>query len=215
MAEVGSWPDLYPVGLKLADAPVLVVGAGSVGGRKARGLVAAGARVTVVAPEAGEAVRSLAGEGKVTWHERGFEDADLEDAALVLCATSDRELSERVARAARERGVWINVADVPELCTFYLPAVLDRSPLKLAISTSGACPAYARQLRTRLEGVFHPEAGRFVELLGRMREKVKAEDPERVGEASRVFVESEAEEKWLSGDGTGARELLESLVEGK
>ena len=213
MAEVISWPDLYPVGLKLEDTPVLVVGAGSVGGRKAARLVAAGARVTVVAPEAGEVVRSLADGGKVTWHRRVFDDDDVQGAALVISATPDREINEKVARAARGRGVWVNVADTPELCTFYLPSVVDRSPLKVAISTSGACPAYARQLRKRLDGVFDPEAGRFVELLGRMREKVKADDPDRVGEASRAFVESEAEEKWLSGDRTGARELLESLVE--
>jgi siroheme synthase-like protein len=215
VAEVGAWPDLYPVGLKLADTAVLVVGAGSVGGRKVARLVAAGARITVVAPEAGEVVRSLADAGKVTWHERAFEDDDVDGAALVISTAPDREVSEKVARAARERGVWVNVADVPELCTFYLPAVLDRSPLKVAISTSGACPAYARQLRERLDGVFDPEAGLFVELLGRMREKVKADDPDGVGEASRAFVESEAEEKWLSGDRTGARELLESLVEQK
>jgi len=215
VAEVGAWPDLYPVGLKLEDVPVLVVGAGSVGGRKAARLAAAGARVTVVAPEAGEVVGSLAGEGKVTWHARVFDDGDVEGAALVISAAPDREVNERVARAARERGVWVNVADTPELCTFYLPAVVDRSPLKVAISTSGACPAYARQLRERLDGVFDPEAGRFVEMLGRMREKVRADAPERVGEASRAFVESGAEEMWLSGDQTGARELLESLVEEK
>ncbi|MBW2260835.1 MAG: bifunctional precorrin-2 dehydrogenase/sirohydrochlorin ferrochelatase [Deltaproteobacteria bacterium] len=213
MAEVGPWPDLYPVGLKLEGTPVLVVGAGSVGGRKAARLVAAGARVTIVAPEAGEVVRALADAGKVTWHGRVFDDGDVEGAALVISAAPDREINEKVARAARGRGVWVNVADTPELCTFYLPAVVDRSPLKVAISTSGACPAYARQLRKRLDGVFDPEAGRFVELLGRMREKVKADDPDRVGEASRAFVESEAEEKWLSGDRTGARELLESLVD--
>jgi siroheme synthase-like protein len=215
LAEVDTWPELFCVGLKLVDAPVLVVGAGSVGGRKVRSLVAAGARVTVVAPEAGEVVASLAGEGRLAYHARGFEDADVEGAALVVCATPDRDLNESVARAAGERGVWVNVADVPELCTFYMPAVVDRSPLKVAISTSGACPAYARQLRKRLEGVFDAEAGRFVELLGRMREKVRAEDPDRVGEASRAFVESEAEERWLSGDRTGARELLEGLVEGR
>ncbi len=213
MAEVGTWPRLYPVGLRLEDVPVLVVGAGSVGGRKARGLAAAGARLTVVAPEAGEAVRSLVDAGKAAWHARPFEEDDVVGASLVVSAVPDREVSERVARAARERGVWVNVADVPELCTFYLPAVVDRSPLTVAISTSGACPAYARQLRVRLDGVFDPEAGRFVELLGRMREKVRADDPGRVGEASRAFVESEAEEMWLSGDRTGARELLESLVD--
>lgn len=208
-----NWPDLYPVFLKLDGAPVLVVGAGDVGTRKIERLVGARASVTVVAPEASKPVERLAGKGGLTWHERAFEPGDVEGMVLVLAATPHREVNEAVAAASRDRGVWVNVADEPDLCSFYLPSVMNRKPLSVAVSTAGACPAYARELGKRFERLFDPDAGKFVGLLGEMREKVRGEDPERVGEASRAFVESEAEELWLKGDLMGARELLEKLAE--
>jgi siroheme synthase-like protein len=214
VAEV-EWPDLYPVFLKLRGLPVLVVGAGEVGARKIAGLLAAGADVTVVAPEAIDAVAKAASKGRITWCERAFEPEDVDGKVLVVAATPESEVGEAVARASRERGAWVNVSDDPDLCSFYLPSVVDRKPLQIAVSTAGASPAYARELRKRFERLFDPEAGKFVELLGLMREKVRQEDPERVGEASRAFVESEAEEMWLGGDLTGAREVLEKLVEKK
>jgi siroheme synthase-like protein len=172
-----------------------------------------GALVTVVAPEASEKMRLVAEQGLVAWRARGFEPGDVEGARLVIAATPSREVNEQVAAAAREAGTWVNVADDPELSTFYLPSVLDRSPLKVAVSTSGASPAYAREIRKRFERLFDPEAGEFVQLLGSMREKARRVDPERVGEIGQALVESGAEEAWLEGDRERAREMLEEIVE--
>lgn len=208
-----KWPVLYPVFLKLEDAPVVVVGAGEVGMRKIDALVRAGARITVVAPEAGKAVERLAAKGRMTWQAREFEPADLDGALLACAATPSAEVNADVARAAGERGVWVNVADTPDLCTFYLPSVVDRHPLKMAVSTSGACPAYARSIGQRLDGMLDTAAGEFVELLGKMRERVREKDPKRVGAASQAFVQSGAEEAWLRGERDAAREILEDIVE--
>lgn len=136
----------YPVYLDLRDVPVLVVGAGPVAARKVAGLVAAGARVTVVAPEVSAALdRSRVAEVR----ERPFEPADVEGMRLVLTATGVREVDAAVAAAATAAGVWVNAADQPEDCSFILPAIARNGPLAIAVSTGGASPALARRLRDR------------------------------------------------------------------
>lgn len=136
----------YPVYLDLRDVPVLVVGAGPVAARKVAGLVAAGARVTVVAPEVSAALdRSRVAEVR----ERPFEPTDVEGMRLVLTATGVREVDAAVAAAATAAGVWVNAADQPEDCSFILPAIARNGPLAIAVSTGGASPALARRLRDR------------------------------------------------------------------
>jgi len=206
LAPQVRWPDLYPAFLRVEGAPVLVVGAGSVGERKIAALVAAGARVTVVAPEAAAAVEALAGGGRVEWRRRGFAPADADGMALVLAATPHRDVNEAVYRAARERGIWVNVADDPALCTFHVPSVVDRAPLRIAISTSGACPAYARDLRRRIEAILDPALGGYVDLLGEVRAGIGG--PDR-SDAIRALVDSGAEERWVAGERDEARAILE------
>jgi precorrin-2 dehydrogenase/sirohydrochlorin ferrochelatase len=153
----------YPVALDLRGRACLVVGGGAVAQRKAGGLLVAGALVTVVAPEA----RPLP-EGVIV-HLRPFAEADLADVALVVAASDDRELNARIAGLARERGVWVNVADDPEAGDVILPAVARRGGLQVAVSTGGASPALAQRLRARLEDEFGPEYGELVALLGELR----------------------------------------------
>ncbi len=215
MAQGLTWPDLYPIFLRLTGEAVLVVGAGAVGTRKVSGLLAAGARVTVVAPEATDEIGRLAGEGKVRWERRPFEESDVKGHRLVFAATPDRAVSERVERAAAGAGLLVNVADTPDLCSFYLPSVLERGPLKVAVSTSGACPAYARELRRRLERRIGKRTDGFVELLGRMRERVRQKDPAAVMELSLAMVGSGAERLWDEGDEEGAERILERIAERK
>jgi siroheme synthase-like protein len=137
----------YPVFLDLRDAPVLVVGAGKVGLRKARGAREAGARVTVVAPEGEAAMTSVANE----WLRREFEPADVAGMRLVFAATADRSVNRRVAELARAAGAWVNVADSREECSFLVPARVNTPSAQIAISTSGDDPHRARQLREQLE----------------------------------------------------------------
>jgi precorrin-2 dehydrogenase/sirohydrochlorin ferrochelatase len=174
-------PKLFPMFLKLTARPCLVVGAGHIAESKIASLLEADARVSVVAPEATEQVRTWAQSKKVEWHQRTFQPNDLEGMFLVVAATSSKELHEQIFEEARRQGVLCNIVDVPELCDFYYPAVVQRGALQIAISTSGLSPALAQRLRKELEGQFGPEYEEWLEHLGEAREKLFSEtlDPER------------------------------------
>jgi len=134
----------YPIYLDLRGVPVLVVGAGAVAVRKVEGLVAAGAAVTVVAPEVSE---RLDRASVVAVHERTFEPGDVGGMRLVVTATGHRDVDAEVAAAATAAGIWVNAADQPDDCSFILPAIARNGPLAVAVSTGGASPALARRLR--------------------------------------------------------------------
>lgn len=136
----------YPVFLDLRAVPVLVVGGGAVALRKAAGLAAAGASVTVVAPTVHPDLVVLATEVR----RREFVDADVEGQRLVLTATDRPAVNAAVAAAATRAGVWVNSADDPANCTFILPAVARRGPVIAAVSSGGASPALAQALRDEI-----------------------------------------------------------------
>jgi precorrin-2 dehydrogenase/sirohydrochlorin ferrochelatase len=172
---------LFPIFIKLAGRPCLVVGAGTVAESKIASLVEAEAHVCVVAPEATPEVRSLAQSRKIEWQQRGFQPDDLDGMFLVVAATSSTELHEQIFQEATRRGVLCNVVDVPALCDFYYPAVLQRGALQIAISTSGQSPALAQRLRIELEEQFGPEYEVWLEYLGEARDKLQSQelDPEQ------------------------------------
>jgi precorrin-2 dehydrogenase/sirohydrochlorin ferrochelatase len=172
---------LFPMFLKLITRPCLVVGAGSIAESKIASLLEADARVSVVAPKATEQVLSWAQSKKIDWHQRKFQRNDLEGIFLVVAATSSRELHEQIFEEASRLGVLCNIVDVPELCDFYYPAVVQRGALQIAISTAGLSPALAQRLRKELERQFGPEYEEWLEHLGEAREKLFAEtvDPEK------------------------------------
>jgi precorrin-2 dehydrogenase/sirohydrochlorin ferrochelatase len=138
---------LFPMFLKLSARPCLVVGAGTIAESKIASLLEAGGRVRVVAPEATSQVRSWAHSNSIEWHQRPFQPDDLEGMFLVVAATSSTELHERIFEQATERGVLCNIVDVPPLCDFYYPSVVQRGALQIAISTAGQSPALAQRLR--------------------------------------------------------------------
>jgi precorrin-2 dehydrogenase / sirohydrochlorin ferrochelatase len=163
---------LFPMFIKLSGRACLVVGAGSVGTPKIEGLMATGAKITVVAPDATPAVQCWAEAGKLVWHARGFESSDLDGVFLVVSATSSPELNNRVFQEAQRRGVLANVVDDPPHCDFYYPAVVRRGALQIAISTDGKSPALAQRLRRQFEQEFGPEYQDWVEELGRQRQRL-------------------------------------------
>jgi precorrin-2 dehydrogenase / sirohydrochlorin ferrochelatase len=165
---------LFPMFVKLAGRPCLVVGAGSVGTSKIAGLLAAAATVRVVAPEATPEVTEWSRAGKLSWQARGFESHDLDGVFLTVVATPSRELNAGVFEEASRRGVLCNVVDDPPHCDFYYPAVVRRGDLQIAVSTSGRSPALAARLRQDLEQQFGPEYAAWVEELGQEREKLLA-----------------------------------------
>ncbi|MBU2552134.1 MAG: bifunctional precorrin-2 dehydrogenase/sirohydrochlorin ferrochelatase [Proteobacteria bacterium] len=164
-----------PVNIAVGGRPCLVVGGGSVGERKVMGLLEYEARVRLVSRDLTPTLVSLTEQGAVQYLGPEYKPEYLDGAALVFAATNDTELNTRVSREAAGRGIPVNVADVPELCTFYLPAWIKRGHLTVSVSTSGRSPALAAHLRSRLEDEFGPEYGRFLELMGRIRPRVLAE----------------------------------------
>jgi uroporphyrin-III C-methyltransferase/precorrin-2 dehydrogenase/sirohydrochlorin ferrochelatase len=164
---------MYPVTLDLRGRRCLLVGAGEIAHRKLLRLLSEGALVTVVAPTAIEPIARLAGEHKVTLLERRFEDSDVKDCQLVLVATGDRGVDEEVRNAAKERGIWVNVADVPELCDFYLPAVVQRGDLQLSIASGGGAPFAVRRLRELFERRIGPAWSDWLAAAKRFRQHVR------------------------------------------
>lgn len=169
--------DYYPIYLNLRGRRCVVVGGGAVAEGKVRGLLAAGAEVSVVAPELSPELQRLAREGCVTHLERGYLPGDLAGAFLAISATDDRAVNEQVWREATERDVLVNVVDDTPHCNFIAPAILRQGDLAIAISTGGKAPVLAVRLREQFEKLVGPEHARFLELAGALREPVAARWP--------------------------------------
>ena len=167
---------MYPVMLDVACRPCLVVGGGGVALRKVQGLVEDGAAVTVVAPELVEPLQLMASSGQIQWRNRAYEAHDVDGRLLVFAATDDREVNARVFRDADAAGVWANVADDPELCSFHLPARVRRGPLQLAIGSAGEAPFVVRRLRQLLEERFGGEWAEWLDAAARYRAEVRGLD---------------------------------------
>jgi precorrin-2 dehydrogenase/sirohydrochlorin ferrochelatase len=168
--------DLFPMFLKLEGRQCLVVGAGKVGEPKIAGLLDTGARIRVVALDASPAVREWARDGRIELDLRAFSPDDLDCAFLAVVATSSRSLNERVYHEAQRRGVLCNVVDVPDLCDFFYPAVVQRGDLQIAVSTAGQSPSLAQQIRRQLEKQFGPGYADWVAELGETRKLILASD---------------------------------------
>ncbi len=164
---------MFPVMLQLAGQRCLVVGAGGVASRKIQGLLSENADVTVVAPDVVSGVAALADDGSLALERRTYIDGEAANYVLVFAATDDRGVNRRVFEDASEAGVWVNVADDPELCTFHLPAVIRRGPLHLALASAGSAPFAIRRLRRLLERWIGPEWGEWLEAAARFRDRVR------------------------------------------
>jgi precorrin-2 dehydrogenase/sirohydrochlorin ferrochelatase len=161
----------FPINLNLEGRSCLVVGAGRIGLRKTEQLLAAGARVTVVAQEV---VGDFVGL-PVTLHQRAFELTDLDGQRLVITATGNRELDQLIYDTCEERGIWINSADDPERCAFTLPAVVRRGDLMVTVSTGGNSPALSSWMRQKLESLVGPEFEEVVNELAQERVLIHAD----------------------------------------
>jgi precorrin-2 dehydrogenase / sirohydrochlorin ferrochelatase len=164
----------YPVFLDLADRPCLVVGGGPVAEGKVEGLLAAGARVTVLSPTVTGRLGEWAAAGRVLHIPRGYHPGDLAGYQLAWVAAADERVSAAVAEEGRARGVWVNAADEPGRCDFILPAVIRRGRLVVAISTGGASPAAARAIREELEAYLTEEHAMLVEVAAEARRELRA-----------------------------------------
>lgn len=161
---------LYPVNLMLAGRPCLVVGGGRVALQKVKGLLEAGAEVTVVAPAILPAIAELG----VTCTERAYRSPEAGDFRLAIAATGDASVNQQVHDDADAAGVWVNSADDPERCTFILPARVRQGRLLVTVSTGGHSPALAAWLRERLGGELGPEYDVLIGVLAEVRSGIQA-----------------------------------------
>ena len=165
--------DYLPIFLNIRNRPCLVVGGGDVAERKVGLLLDAGGQVTVVSPELCENLQELADLGNIQFRQKSFQPADLEGMVIIIAATDDRKVNEEISRLANARSIPVNVVDNPDLCSFIMPSMIDRSPVQIAISTGGSSPVLARTLRAKLETMIPSAYGRMGALLEEYRDRAK------------------------------------------
>lgn len=208
----------FPVFLDLKGRHCLVIGGGSVATRKVNNLLKADAKVVVISPQISEELKHFGDDNKITVIEREFELSDIAVAFLVVAATNDSKVNAQIAKQANNANTMVNVADNAKLCSFIFPSVLDRSPVTIAVSTGGASPVLARQLRMKLETMIPSACGRLAGITEEYREKVKQHFPKQ--EQRKHFWENALKgtfaELVYAGQDSAARKILdESLVSGQ
>ena len=162
----------YPILLNIQDKKCLVVGGGNVAWRKVCSLKEAGARVTVVSPEF---CPEMEREAEIERIQQRYEEGFLNGAWVVVASADDEEVNKKIYYDAAKRGILVNVVDRPEFCSFIVPATISRGDLSISISTGGASPALARNIRESLEKQFGDEYGEFAKLLSETRRKILSE----------------------------------------
>ena len=170
--------EYFPLFLRLANQPVLIVGAGTVAARKIALLLAAGARITVVAPAICEEIEQLARTGKLTVICAEFTPDFVGGQRLIVAATDDEAINETVSQAANQAGVLVNVVDDLVRSNCIMPAIIDRDPVLVACSTGGSSPVLATELRAQLETLLPPRLGELARFARRHRAAVKARFPD-------------------------------------
>ncbi len=160
------------LGLDMAAKRAVLVGGGTIAARKAAALREAGMELVIIAPTLAPLLAGWASTGELTWHRRFWQTGDTCGAALVIAATSNREVNRQVAFEARNQGIPVNVSDRPDEGTCRFPALLHRGSLELAISTEGKSPAAAVAVRDTLAEIIGEEYGEMLELLALVREKL-------------------------------------------
>jgi len=162
----------YPIFLELGGRRVVLIGGGAVAVRKARSLLAAGARLVVVAEQIDDVLTDLCTSKSAELIRSKYSKDYLGEAVLAIAATNDYELNRQIYKDCQELEILCNVVDQPELCDFYVPAVVRRGDLQIAIGTEGYCPAYAGHLRKKLEQTFTEKHGDFLAELERLRKRI-------------------------------------------
>ncbi len=206
--------DLLPIFLNIKNKKCVVVGGGEVAFRKATLLLRAGADLHIVAPALSDELRKLCVDRGCTIITREFEEADINDAILVVAATDDLETNERVSVIASKLNTPVNVVDQPDLCSFIMPSIVDRSPIVVAISSGGSSPILTRKLKELNETMIPGRIDKLAELLGSFRGRVKneiADFSERIRFWENVL-DSEIPELVYNGQDDQARSALDNWL---
>jgi precorrin-2 dehydrogenase/sirohydrochlorin ferrochelatase len=208
-------PAFYPIYLSLIKKRVVVIGGGEVAERKVESLLETGADITVISPEVTDRIASFAQSGRIRLEHRAYAPGDCERAFLVFSATDDAAISEAVFQEATHARALVNTADQPALCDFIMPAVVRRGDVAIAISTGGASPGLAGQLRRKIEKLIGPEYARLAELLSQARLEIRRRVPEaRDRKALHLrILNSDIMKRLKRNDTDGARKRLKEIIE--
>jgi precorrin-2 dehydrogenase/sirohydrochlorin ferrochelatase len=196
----------YPVFLNLEGKLCVVVGGGRVAERKVLGLLRAGAVVKVISPQLTKKLTKLKEQGKIIGHLRHWRSTDIKKACLVIAATNDYSVNEKIYQQAEKQKIPVNVVDDPKHSSFIVPSLVKKGEIILAISTSGKSPALARFLRQKLEKVIGPEYIFLGKFLGKLRKwlfskKIDSRERQRifsllVGERSLDLIRQKKRREW-------------------
>ena len=205
---------LFPVFLSLSGKKCLVVGGGRVAERKIADLLECEANINVISPTAGDSIQLWSNQGLISWQAREIEVSDLDNVFMVFVATNNMDANRLVVNWCRERGILVNAVDDPPNCDFYVPAVVRRNSLVVAISTEGKSPMFARKLREQLEGFIGEEYGEFVDFLGEQREPIKqaVNDIEKRKKIFEALVDSNILDLLKAGERERAKERMEQCM---
>ncbi|MDP1557923.1 MAG: siroheme synthase CysG [Nitrosomonas sp.] len=165
--------DFLPIFVNVKSQNCLVVGGGEIATRKIMLLLEAGAHVTIVSPELDEQLEALLHRDTISFRAESFRPDHLNNVVLAIAATNDRAINQLVSASARIKHIPVNVVDNPDLCSFIIPSIVDRSPMLIAVSSSGKSPILARLLRARLETIIPQAYARLGTLAGEFRQQVK------------------------------------------
>ena len=163
-----------PIFIDIKQQPCLVVGGGDIALRKINLLLKANAAITCVSKECCDGIERLVKDNKITHIEKAFEATDINIQVLIVSATDDSDLNAQVSALAKTANIPVNVVDSPDLCSFVMPSIVDRSPIVIAISSAGKAPVLARLIRAKLESTIPHAYGKLAELAGNFRDQVKA-----------------------------------------
>lgn len=206
--------EYFPVFLDLKNRLCLLVGGGDIATRKGRLLSKAGARLRVVAPEISTELRELVAQNNGELYEREYQTEDLHECVIAIAATDIESLNEQISTDAKARNLPVNVVDSPALCTYITPAIIDRSPLVIAISSGGESPVLARLIRAKLETLIPTSYGRLAQIASSWRDRVKARFDD--GDSRRRFwekiLQGPAAELALNGQEDAAENIIASEI---
>lgn len=207
--------DYFPLFLRIAGQPVVVIGGGEVAARKTLLLARAGAAITLVSPDLCPSLQERLERGEVRHIAEEFRPEHLEGARLVIAATDVESVNAWVARSAEARNIWVNVVDDREKSRFIMPAIVDRSPVIVAIGSSGDAPVLTRRLREKFEALLPAGLGKLAKLSGELRSAVKERvvNPDERRRFWERFFDGDIASDVLAGREQAARDSISQAID--
>ena len=206
--------DHLPVFLNVKGKRALVVGGGTLAARKADMLVRAGCDLTLVTPEMNDDLARVVQEHQIKHKQSELTADDVSDCVIVFGASADESVNLKLHGLAKAAGILVNISDTTDLCDFIMPAIVDRSPMLIAVSSGGATPLLTRMLKARFETTVPAAYGRLAEFAGSYRDRVKDSIPNMTRRRRfwETMIDGPIAEHLFSGQEEEATALMESLL---